>query len=64
MVLGFTQHLTETNTRNLPPGGGVLTRRVSLTSPPSASGSSKKCWILDFSQTYGSPLPITGILTK
>jgi hypothetical protein len=61
MALGSTQPLTEMNTRNIPGGKGG--QHVKLTnSLPSVSRLSRKCGILNISQTYGSLLPITGIV--
>jgi hypothetical protein len=62
LALGLTRPLTEMSNSNLPHGGVKCNWRVRLTAlPPSLSQLSIKCWILDISQTYGSPWPATGI---
>jgi hypothetical protein len=56
MALGFTQPLTECF------WGIKIGRRLRLTIPPPyVIRLSRKCEILDISQPYRSPLPVTGI---
>jgi hypothetical protein len=58
--LGSTQSLTETSTRNFLAVKRGL--RVTLTAlPQSLSRLSRKCWVLNVSQAYGSPRTVTGI---
>jgi hypothetical protein len=56
MALGSTQALTETSTRNLP-WEVKRGRRVRQTWPPSVSGLSRNCGIVDVSQPFGPPRP-------
>jgi hypothetical protein len=48
---GSTQPLTEMSIRDFPGGKGR---------PPSVSRFSRKCGILDVSQTFAKPRPLTG----
>jgi hypothetical protein len=60
VALGSAQPVTEMNTRNLP--GLERGRRVGLTTTlPSMTRLFRQCGIIDISQPYRPPLPVTGI---
>jgi hypothetical protein len=64
MAPGFTQPPTEMSTRSRKIM--FLGRRVRavvglITLPPSVSRLSRQCEILNISQSYTTPLPVTGI---
>jgi hypothetical protein len=62
MTLELTQPQTEMSIRNLPVVKGRPGLPIRLTtSPPAVSRLYAKCEILDVSQRYGPPLPVTGI---
>jgi hypothetical protein len=68
MTVGLTQLLTAMSTRNLTGGWGGggsgkagTARKTSETPSPSVSQLSRKCGILNVSQPYRLPQPVTGI---
>jgi hypothetical protein len=63
MALGFTQPLTEMSTTNLRGmrGGKVLSARKADNPTAISEQLYRKCGILDVTQTYGPPRPVTRI---
>jgi hypothetical protein len=61
MALASTQPLREKNATNLPEGKGRPARK--LDNLTAISELSRKCGSVDVSQSYGSPRPVTGIVS-
>jgi hypothetical protein len=60
MALEFTQPLTETITRNIP--GNKAQRKLKADNlTANCEVTVRKCGILDVSQTYRSPWPVTAL---
>jgi hypothetical protein len=64
MALGFTQPVTEINARNRKKSFGGVERghRVRLTSLPYVSRLYRQCGILNISQPYKPPRPVTEVV--